>query len=154
MVARSWFTAVEARAQQHIAERMVQHTDTLVQLAMQRVQSGLGSELDVAQLRVSKGSYRDAARQLELSTLQAIRAVEVLVGRYPAGKLELRAELPAMPGAVPVGMPLEMLERRPDLIAAERRVAAAFHRVGEVKAILNGVRAVAKPPAPPTPMDR
>ena len=39
-----------------------------------------------------------------------------------------------MPGPVPVGMPLDMLERRPDLIAAERRVAAAFNRVGEAKA--------------------
>jgi outer membrane protein, multidrug efflux system len=42
--------------------------------------------------------------------------------------------LPAMPGSVPVGMPLSMLERRPDIIAAERRVAAAFNRVGEAKA--------------------
>jgi len=39
-----------------------------------------------------------------------------------------------MPGPVPVGMPLDMLERRPDLIAAERRVASAFNRVGEAKA--------------------
>ena len=39
-----------------------------------------------------------------------------------------------MPDQVPVGMPLEMLERRPDLIAAEHRVAAAFNRIGEAKA--------------------
>jgi outer membrane protein TolC len=39
-----------------------------------------------------------------------------------------------MPGPLPVGIPLQMLERRPDIVAAERRVAAAFNRVGEAKA--------------------
>jgi outer membrane protein TolC len=39
-----------------------------------------------------------------------------------------------MPGAIPAGLPLEMLERRPDMLAAERRVASAFNRVGEAKA--------------------
>src|SRR4029077_13213301 len=41
---------------------------------------------------------------------------------------------PPPPGAVPAGLPLEMLERRPDMVAAERRVAAAFNRVGGAKA--------------------
>src|SRR6185436_9945221 len=44
------------------------------------------------------------------------------------------SQLTPLPGVVPAGMPLEMLERRPDLVAAERRVAAAFNRVGEAKA--------------------
>jgi outer membrane protein, multidrug efflux system len=42
--------------------------------------------------------------------------------------------LAAMPGPVPAGMPAELLERRPDVVAAERRVAAAFYRVEEAKA--------------------
>jgi len=46
----------------------------------------------------------------------------------------VRNTLPALPGEVPVGLPSELLERRPDVIAAERRVAAAFHLVGEAKA--------------------
>ena len=63
-----------------------------------------------------------------------LRALELLVGRYPAAELKARQELTMLPGPVPVGMPLAMLERRPDLVAAERRVAAAFNRVGEAKA--------------------
>jgi outer membrane protein TolC len=60
--------------------------------------------------------------------------LELLLGRYPAAELTARESLPSLPGPVPVGMPLESLERRPDMIAAERRVAAAFNRVGEAKA--------------------
>ena len=44
------------------------------------------------------------------------------------------ARSPEFPEAIPAGIPLEMLERRPDMIAADRRVAAAFNRVGEAKA--------------------
>jgi len=57
-----------------------------------------------------------------------------LLGRYPAAELKARQDMDAFPGPVPVGMPLEMLERRPDMVAAERRVAAAFDRIGEAKA--------------------
>jgi outer membrane protein TolC len=58
----------------------------------------------------------------------------LLVGHYPAAEIATRPDVLPMPGAIPVGMPLQMLERRPDVIAAERRVAAAFNLMGEAKA--------------------
>ncbi len=63
-----------------------------------------------------------------------MRALELLIGRYPAAELATRSDLVELPGAIPAGLPIEMLERRPDMIAAERRVAAAFNRVGEAQA--------------------
>ena len=63
-----------------------------------------------------------------------MRALELLVGRYPAAEMASRHELSQLPGDIPAGLPIQMLERRPDLIAAERRVAVAFNRVGEAKA--------------------
>jgi outer membrane protein TolC len=79
-------------------------------------------------------TYADAVHQLDLSYRQALRALEMLAGRYPAAAIEAPAQLAAKPGPIPAGMPSELLERRPDVVAAERRVAAAFYRVEEAKA--------------------
>ena len=73
-------------------------------------------------------------RQLELGQEQAIRALELLIGRYPSAATAPTAQLPQFPGEVPAGLPSELLERRPDVVAAERRVAVAFNRIGEAKA--------------------
>jgi outer membrane protein, multidrug efflux system len=132
-VARSWFTVSETWLQRQIALEMVQSAGKLLALAEIRHKVGAGNEQDVALARASLGTLRDGAKQIELARQQAIRALELLIGRYPAAELKARRELTALPGSVPVGMPLEMLERRPDLIAAERRIAAAFNRVGEAK---------------------
>jgi multidrug efflux system outer membrane protein len=133
-VARSWFTASETWLQRQIALDMVQSAGQLLALAEIRHKVGAGNEQDVALARASLGTLRDGAKQIELAHQQAIRALELLVGRYPSAELAARRKLTLLPGTVPVGMPLEVLERRPDLVAAERRVAAAFNRVGEAKA--------------------
>jgi NodT family efflux transporter outer membrane factor (OMF) lipoprotein len=133
-VAKSWFTASETWQQQQIADDMVKAAQELTSLAAQRQQVGPGSEQDVALARASLGNYQDNARQVRLAHQQSQRALELLLGRYPAAELTARHDLAKLPGGIPAGLPLEMLERRPDLVAAERRVAAAFNRVGEAKA--------------------
>jgi outer membrane protein TolC len=107
---------------------------SLVSLAQDRQRVGNGSDRDVSLARAGLGTMEDSARQARLAHEQAVRSLEMILGRYPATELAVASQLPGMPGPVPVGMPLEMLERRPDLIAAERRVASAFNRVGEAKA--------------------
>lgn len=132
-VARSWFYASQAFLLRGIADETVTAAQQLVALAQQRSTIGIGTEQDVAKAQAALAEFEDARSQLALAYEQALRALELLLGRYPATELQARAELPALPGQVPAGMPLEMLERRPDIFAAERRVAAAFQRVGEAK---------------------
>jgi len=132
--ARSWFTATETLQQRQLADDMVKAAEQLVSLAEQRHKVGAGNAQDVALARASLGNYQDAAKQVRLAHEQTLRALETLLGRYPAAELNARPDLPGLPAAIPAGLPLEMLERRPDMVAAERRVAAAFNRVGEAKA--------------------
>jgi multidrug efflux system outer membrane protein len=133
-MAKSWFTAGETWLQIQIAEDMVKAAQELVMLSEKRLQVGLGDEQDVALARANLGTFQDTAKQVGLAHEQTLRALELLLGRYPAAELEARQDLPGLPVPIPKGLPLEMLERRPDLIAADRRVAAAFNRVGEAKA--------------------
>ena len=132
--ARSWFMAIETKLELDAAESMAASARSLVSLAQDRQRVGNGSDKDVTMARAGLGTMEDSARQARLAHEQAVRSLETILGRYPATELAVATQLPAMPGPVPVGMPLNMLERRPDVIAAERRVAAAFNRIGEAKA--------------------
>jgi NodT family efflux transporter outer membrane factor (OMF) lipoprotein len=135
-IAKSWFAASETWLQRQIADDMVKAAQELVTLASQRQSVGSGSEQELALARASLGTYQDAARQVRLAYEQTLRALELLLGRYPAAELAARQSLASLPGAIPAGFPIEMLERRPDMVAAERRVAAAFNRIGEAKAAM------------------
>ena len=132
-IAKSWFTASETWLQLEIAEDMVKASQELVTLAEKRQQVGPGSEQEVALARANLGTFQDTARQVRLAHEQTLRAMELLLGRYPAAELQARHDLVGLPGGVPAGLPLEMLERRPDIVAAERRIAVAFNRIGEAK---------------------
>ncbi len=134
MVTKSWVLAIEARLQHAIAADVASASGRSLGLAQDRLRIGIGDEYDVSLALGSLQAARDAERQLALAQVQALRALELLVGRYPAATIEVATRLPALPGPVPAGLPSELLERRPDVMAAERRIAAAFHRVEEAKA--------------------
>jgi outer membrane protein, multidrug efflux system len=62
---------------------------------------------------------------VRLAHEQSLRALDLLLGHYPAAGLSARKSLSSLPGDIPAGLPIEMLERRPDMVAAERRVDEA-----------------------------
>ena len=134
LVAKSWFLAREAAVQRALAGEMVTSSQALVDLSRERARVGRGDELEVSQAEASALSYRDAQLQADIARQNALRSIEILAGRYPSGTVDPGLALPALPGPVPAGLPSELLERRPDVRAAERRVAAAFYRTEQAKA--------------------
>jgi multidrug efflux system outer membrane protein len=132
-VVRSWLLAVQTAQQEDLLQEMLQSGNKLVGMTQQRLKFGIGDEKDVVQAQASLGEYRDRLRQIQLAHTQAQRALEVLLGRYPGAEIQTASRLPAMPGPVPAGLPAELLERRPDVVAAERRVASAFNLTEEAR---------------------
>ena len=133
-VAKTWFLVIEAQQQAELARSTVQDNEQIVRLAEARLRIGPGNDEEVYVARAGLGTYLDTLRQIELARDDSRRALEILLGRYPAAAIAVSAQLPQLPDGVPGGLPSELLERRPDVVAAERRVAAAFNRVHEAKA--------------------
>jgi NodT family efflux transporter outer membrane factor (OMF) lipoprotein len=133
-LAKAWFVAAESAQQRRVVREMLGSAETLLSLSGDRLRVGVGNELDVTQARVSLQSFRDSALQIDFALAQSRRALEVLLGRYPAAELELPVALPALAPTAATGVPSELLERRPDIVAAQRRFDAAFARVGEASA--------------------
>lgn len=132
--AKAWFTATQLTLHASIAARMVESARLLQSLAETRERIGAGAGAETAVAQAAALDAENTLQQVQFARGQALRALELIIGRYPAADLSARPELAALPSPPDVGIPLQTLERRPDVIAAERRVAAAFNRVGEAKA--------------------
>lgn len=132
-VARAYFSSIEAAQQEANAQETLKLYEDYGKLTDERRKQGFASDFDVAQIRSRTAGARDAYVAAQAARAQATRAIEVFTSRYPAGKLATRRSFPAAPGTVPAGLPSQLLERRPDLVAAERRFAASFHRTNEAR---------------------
>ena len=132
-VARAYFTTIEAAQQEANAQETLNIYQEYSKLTDIQKQHGFASDFDVSQIKSRTASAEDALYTAQQARAQTIRAIEVVTSHYPAGRFDVRRSFPDQPRAVPAGLPAQILERRPDLIASERRFAAAFHRVNEAR---------------------
>jgi len=132
-VARAYFTTIEAAEQEANAQETLGIYQEYSKLTDIQKQHGFASDFDVSQIKSRTATAEDALYTAQQVRAQTIRAIEVVTSRYPAGKFDVRRSFPNQPRAVPAGLPAQLLERRPDLIASERRFAASFHRVNEAR---------------------
>lgn len=133
-VARAYFGAINAGQQAAIAKEVAEALAETKRIVNVRKTAGLASSQDVALTETNLANANDTFEQAKAGRESALRALEVLIGRYPAAEIDIGSTLPSKPADPPVGLPSELLERRPDLIAAERRVAAAMDSLDAAKA--------------------
>lgn len=132
--AKAYFSAIEANIQADIARQTVQLLKETQRIVTVKYENGMVSGQDVSLARSDLATARERLTAVEGSYRDALRALEVLLGRYPGADLEVRNSLPEVPPPPPAGLPAELLERRPDIVAAERRVAAAFNATEQARA--------------------
>jgi NodT family efflux transporter outer membrane factor (OMF) lipoprotein len=105
-----------------------------LELTKNRYQQGVVSGLDVAEAQTQVDTARAAATDLDVARSQFEHAIATLIGKPPSELTIAPGSLPPQPPAIPVGIPAELLERRPDIASAERLVAAANAQIGVAKA--------------------
>ena len=103
---------------------------TALGLTENRFKQGVVSGVDVAQAKTQLDATRAQATDLSLSRAKIEHALAVLVGKPPAEFTLPPAPLRIVAPDIPAGLPSELLERRPDIAAAERRMAAANAQIG------------------------
>ena len=128
---KAWFAVIEANEQVRLGDETVASFESAARQVRMRYEQGVRTSLDLRLALSSLATARDlrerALQHLDLTS----RQLEILLGRYPAGAIETTPTLPTVTGDVPATMPSELLIRRPDLFAAERRFAAAEARVSQ-----------------------
>lgn len=127
--AKAWFTLIRSAKLEDRQRQAVAVQEQLVQIAERRVAIGAAPDTEPAEAKNALRTQVDSLRRAELARSQAAQALELLLGRYPAGEIGNsvgKLELPAIPIAPQAGLPADLLDRRPDLTAAAHRVAAAF----------------------------
>jgi len=132
--AKAWFLATEANLQKRLSDDSVTIYGKILEIAQTRVEVGKAQQQDVFLAKADLASAEERQRQAQGAFDQSVRSLEVMLGRYPAAELKVPREFVPVPPGIPIGVPSELLERRPDLISAERQVAAAFQRIQVAKA--------------------
>lgn len=131
--AKAWFALTEAQLQHDLARATLENYDTSVQQIETRYRRGVRTSLDLRLTRVERAHARDRLQLAKQRLAVAARQIEVMLGRYPSGTYEAGPGLPTLTREIPAGLPAELVARRPDLVIAERRLAASVMRVKEAK---------------------
>src|SRR6267143_1145719 len=129
-LAIDYFQARSLDAQEQLLNDTVKQYEQALELTQNRFQGGIASEVEVQQAKTQLQTTRAAAIDVGVLRAQYEHAVAILIGTPPAEFSLPPLPLTAPPPHVPVSVPSELLERRPDIAAAERRVASANAQIG------------------------
>src|SRR6202521_5710831 len=129
-----YFQARSLDAQEQLLNSTVAQYEQAFQLTDTRFKGGLASEVEVQQASTQLETTRAQAVDVGVQRSQYEHAIATLVGK-PASSFHLSPlPLTSPPPSIPLELPSELLERRPDIAAAERRMAAANAQIGVAKA--------------------
>jgi NodT family efflux transporter outer membrane factor (OMF) lipoprotein len=132
-LAVDYFQARSLDAQEQLLNSTVKQYEQALELNESRFQGGIASDVEVEQAKTQLQTTRAQAIDVGVLRAQYEHAVAILIGKPPAEFSLPPLPLTAPPPRVPISVPSELLERRPDIAAAERRVASANAQIGVAK---------------------
>jgi NodT family efflux transporter outer membrane factor (OMF) lipoprotein len=121
-------------AQRQLLDFNITAFERALELTTNRYNAGVASQVEVLQARTQLENTRAQAIGVGVQRAQFEHAIAILLGKPPADFSIPQAPLTLLPPAIPIGLPSELLERRPDIASAERDVAAANAQIGIAQA--------------------
>jgi NodT family efflux transporter outer membrane factor (OMF) lipoprotein len=133
-LALDYFELRTADAQKRLLDDTVKAYSDNLQLTLGRFKGGVAPRADVAQAQTQLDTTRVQDTDVTVQRAQFEHAIAILIGKPPADFSLAAAPLNHQPPGIPTGLPSELLQRRPDIAAAERRVAEANQQIGIARA--------------------
>jgi NodT family efflux transporter outer membrane factor (OMF) lipoprotein len=133
-LAMDYFQARTLDAEEQLLNSTVTQYEQALALIQSRFSGGIASDLEVQQAETQLETTRAQAIDVGVARAQYEHAVAILIGKPPAEFSLPALPLTASPPPIPAGLPSELLERRPDIAAAERLMASANAQIGVAKA--------------------
>jgi NodT family efflux transporter outer membrane factor (OMF) lipoprotein len=133
-LAKTLWSARVLHLQAQVAQESAQHQEKILEHVKHREKIGASSKQDILSAEINLAQAKELAFNLKNASQQNLKTLDVLVGRYPIGTPLKNQSLPKSPAAINAGVPSDLLERRPDIVAAAARVDAARFNVKEAEA--------------------
>lgn len=133
---KGWFAAIEAHKQYELSKSNLESYTYSQERIFARYQKGIRSSLDYRLTNSGKATAEYQMIQRQQMRDVSIRQLEILLGKYPSAQMQVGETIPLHLEEIPAGIPADILTRRPDIISAERRLAAADCNVWAAKAAL------------------
>jgi len=133
-LALDYFELRSADAQKQLLDTTVKAYADNLQLTLGRFKGGVAPRSDVAQAQTQLDTTNVQDTDVSVQRAQFEHAIAILVGKPPANFSLAAAPVNNQPPSIPIGLPSDLLQRRPDIAAAERRVAEANQQIGIARA--------------------
>jgi NodT family efflux transporter outer membrane factor (OMF) lipoprotein len=133
-LAFDYFELRSADAQKQVLDDTVKAYETALELTENRFEGGASPKSEVAQAQTQLDSAQVQQTDVGVERAQFEHAIAVIIGKPPAAFSLAEVSRPFAPPGIPVSLPSELLERRPDIAAVERRVAEANEQIGIARA--------------------
>lgn len=131
--AKTWFLATQSTQQLRLAKESVDIYRKVLAIVTAKEKVGQVTMQDVHLTRADLSSAESSVQQATAVRNTILRGLEVLLGRYPGADIKTASRQLSLPRATSVGIPSDLISRRPDLQAAEARVRAAFFLSDEAR---------------------
>lgn len=133
---QAWVDLIEAQQLLALAQEDLTTRERALDLTQRRYDAGIATSLALRTARSQVASARALHAQAQDQLLIVSRRLQGIMGRYPDGTLRAEGELPHLAPLAAAGAPEDLLERRPDVLAAENRMRAAGFRIHEARAAM------------------